>query len=114
MLLCPQPLSAPPSALVLGSLYHILVQTIHTDIEHKIAAAASDTEKAMLDWILDGSDQWLAIDIDALRKAKKERKKKSSSQQQRLVHQNANRGSFSLLQLDTQDGGEYDEDGEEE
>lgn len=99
LLLCPQPFSTPPSSLVLGYMFHHIAQSTQHISEESIQEEASETEKAMMRWILDGTRDWLAIDIDALRKAKRDRKKasappKDSQSSQSTAHL---RAGFALL-----------------
>lgn len=122
LLLCPQPFSAPPSALVLGSLFHTISQSTDEATRESIAAASSPLENAMLDWILHDTEQHLAIDIEALRKAKRDRKKEKKQQtaaaeaekkeKAATAKQNAARSAFALLQLDNEEG--EDEESEDE
>ena len=109
LLLCPTPFSAPPSALVLGSLYPTIAQSTDETTREAIAAASSPIENAMLDWILFDTQDHLAIDVEALRKAKRERRKEEKRQQtaaegekRRAItaEQNVARSGFGLLQLD--------------
>lgn len=109
LLLCPTPFSAPPSAMVLGSLYHTIAQSTDETTREAIAAASSPIENAMLDWILFDTQDHLAIDVEALRKAKRERRKEEKRQQtaaegekRRAItaEQNVARSGFGLLQLD--------------
>ncbi|KAJ9477181.1 hypothetical protein PHBOTO_000852 [Pseudozyma hubeiensis] len=124
LLLCPTPFSAPPSALVLGSLFHSIAQSTEETTRDTIASLSSPVEKAMLDWILHDTFDHLAIDVEALRKAKRERKKEEKKLQTAAAEaekknianakQNAIRSGFGLLQLDDQDGEEDSEqDGSE-
>lgn len=127
LLLCPDPFSAPPSAMVLGSLFHtIALSTDETTLE-SVAAASSPVEKEMLDWILYDTQHHLAIDVEALRKAKRERKKEEKKLQTAAAEaekkraatakQNAARSGFGLLQLDDDDDdddAEAEEDSAEE
>ncbi|CDR88299.1 uncharacterized protein SPSC_04126 [Sporisorium scitamineum] len=121
LLLCPEPFSAPPSALVLGSLFHTnALSTDDTTLE-SIAAASSAVEKEMLEWVLYDTQHHLAIDVEALRKAKRERKKEEKKLQTAaaeaekkraaIAKQNAARSGFGLLQLDNDD--EEEESAEE-
>ncbi|KAJ1030596.1 hypothetical protein NDA16_001504 [Ustilago loliicola] len=121
LLLCPQPFSAPPSALVLGSLFHKISQSTDEATRESIAAASSPLENAMLDWILHDTEQHLAIDIEALRKAKRDRKKEKKQQtaadeaekkKAATAKQNAARSGFALLQLENE-GEEEDSEDEE-
>ncbi|SPO20581.1 uncharacterized protein UTRI_00057 [Ustilago trichophora] len=124
LLLCPTPFSAPPSALVLGSLFHTIAQSTDETTRDSIAAASSEVENAMLNWILDDTEQHLAIDVEALRKAKRERKKEEKKLQTAAVEaekkrvatakQSAVRSGFSLLQLDDDDDEEEEESKDEE
>ncbi|KAJ1032115.1 hypothetical protein NDA13_002489 [Ustilago tritici] len=124
LLLCPEPFSAPPSALVLGSLFHRISQSTDEATRDSISAASSALENAMLDWILHDTEQHLAIDVEALRKAKRDRKKEEKKQQTAATEaekkqraaaakQNASRSAFALLQLDNGDGEEEDSENEE-
>lgn len=122
LLLCPRPFSAPPSALVLGSLFHTIAQSTDTSTREDIKTTSSPVENAMLDWILYDTEQHLAIDVEALRKAKRERKKEEKKQQTAAAEaekkrastakQSAARSGFGLLQLDD-DNPEEDESGDE-
>ena len=122
LLLCPTPFSAPPSALVLGSLFHTIAQSTDEATRESISAASTPIEKAMLDWILEGTEQHLAIDVEALRKAKRERKKEEKKLQNAAAEaekkraasakQNAARSGFGLLQLDDDDAEEEESDDE--
>lgn len=124
LLLCPQPFSAPPSALVLGSLFHKIAQSTDTATRETIEATSSPVENAMLDWILYDTEQHLAIDVEALRKAKRERKKEEKKLQTAAAEaekkraaaakQSATRSAFGLLQLDDQDAEEEEESEDEE
>lgn len=123
LLLTPVPFSAPPSALVLGSLFHTIAQSTDEATRESITAASSPIEKAMLDWILNDTEQHLAIDVEALRKAKRERKKEEKKLQTAAAEaekkraatakQSAVRSGFGLLQLDDDDAEEEESDDEE-
>ncbi|GAC93964.1 hypothetical protein PHSY_001533 [Pseudozyma hubeiensis SY62] len=124
LLLCPTPFSAPPSALVLGSLFHTIAQSTEETTRDTIAAISTPVENAMLDWILHDTFDHLAIDVEALRKAKRERKKEEKKLQTAAAEaekkknanakQNAIRSGFGLLQLDGQDGQDDSEQEESE
>lgn len=97
LLLCPEPFSTPPSSLVLGYMFHHVSQSTQHITEESIRAEASDVETAMMLWILDGTRDWLAIDIEALRKAKRDRKK-ATPKDSKPSQTNANaRSGFALL-----------------
>lgn len=110
LLLCPQPFSAPPSALVLGSLFHSIAQSTDQATRESIAAVSSPLENVLLDWILYDTEQHLAIDVEALRRAKRQRKKEEKQQQTAtsqiekkrgtVANQNNVRSRFGLIQLD--------------
>lgn len=122
LLLCPQPFSAPPSALVLGSLFHTLAQSTDDTTREGITAASSQVEREMLDWILYDTEQHLAIDVEASRKAKRDRKREEKKVQTAVAEvekkkaatarQKAVRSGFGLLQLDNEDAEEESEEEE--
>lgn len=124
LLLCPTPFSAPPSALVLGSLFHTIATSTDESTRESITAASSEVEKAMLNWVLYDTEQHLAIDVEALRKAKREKKKEEKKQQTAaaeaekkkaaIARQNAVRSGFGLLQLDVEEGEHEDESEDDE
>ncbi|TKY90022.1 hypothetical protein EX895_000020 [Sporisorium graminicola] len=124
LLLCPEPFSAPPSALVLGSLFHTIALTTDETTLESVAAASSPVEKEMLDWVLYDTQQSLAIDVEALRKAKRERKKEEKKLQTAAAEaekkraatarQNTARSGFGLLQLDDHNDDDDDDEDEEE
>ncbi|SNX81308.1 uncharacterized protein MEPE_00013 [Melanopsichium pennsylvanicum] len=113
LLLTPEPFSAPPSALVLGSMFHKIAQSTDEATRESIKAISSPTENAMLDWILHDTEEYLAIDVEALRKAKRDRKKHEKKSQLAIAEADKNRkvaqkqaaarSGFGLLQLDDQE-----------
>ncbi|CBQ67381.1 conserved hypothetical protein [Sporisorium reilianum SRZ2] len=121
LLLCPEPFSAPPSALVLGSLFHTIALSTDETTPESVAAASSPVENQMLDWVLYDTHDHLAIDVEALRKAKRDRKKEEKKLQTAAAEaekkraaaakKNAPRSGFGLLQLDDDDK-EDEEDSE--
>ncbi|EST09642.1 hypothetical protein PSEUBRA_000012 [Kalmanozyma brasiliensis GHG001] len=120
LLLCPEPFSAPPSALVLGSLFHTIAQSNDDITREDITTTSTQVEKEMLDWILRDTEQHLAIDVEALRKAKRERKREEKKVQTAAAEaekkkaatarQKAVRSGFGLLQLDNEDGEDESEE----
>ena len=117
LLLVPEVFPLPPSALVHGEAFHSLALSPINVEEIELA----EEEKTLLGAILaDGNSDLLSIDVEALRKLKRERKKaekKAESKTSQQNHKQANTAaaarSSAFAFLDQEDG-EEDEEEEED
>ncbi|PWZ03013.1 hypothetical protein BCV70DRAFT_9686 [Testicularia cyperi] len=113
LLLCPTPFDTPPSSLVQGPLFHELSLSKTQVTAESVLQDPNTTrlEKEVLQWVLDGTDEWLAIDVEALRKAKRERKKEEKRSQTSAAAKQAPqpKGGFGLLMLNDDDDNDEDD-----